>query len=144
MNPFSRTTRSIHADSFVPSLVIVIFAMALLLAWNAWFFLAEISITEISQSARINKDSTVVADFEPQALARIQPGQSAFLHLEGKTEPIKTVVTDVWEEQIRLIIPQDSGLTRKDSITQVEVEVEHTSPASLVMRASGLLKEPEG
>ena len=141
MNPFSRTTRSLHADSFVPSLVIVIFAMILLLAWNSWFFLAQVSITEMSQSARLNHDSTVVADFEPSALTRMQAGQSAFLWLKGKTNPVQAIVTDVWEKQIRLIISEPSGLTTNDSITQVEVEVEHASPAALVMRASGLLKQ---
>jgi hypothetical protein len=122
----------------------VIFAMILLVAWNAWFFLAQISITEISQSASFINGSTIVADFEPPALARMALGQSAFLQLEGATEPIKAIVTDVWEEQIRLIIQDDAVLSADDSITQVDVEVEQVSPATLIMRASGLLSESEG
>lgn len=54
--PFSRTLRSLQADAFRPSLIGMALVAALLLAWLAWFVLAEVSIYAVSQTARLEAD----------------------------------------------------------------------------------------
>jgi membrane fusion protein (multidrug efflux system) len=51
--PFARSMRSLEADSFRFSGVMLAIAGLLLAAWCGWFFLARVSIYEVSESARI-------------------------------------------------------------------------------------------
>ena len=149
---FSRSMRSLNADSLRPSLVGLIVAILLLTAWATWFFLAQITLYETGQIVDMTRDGTVVANFSPEAQGRIYQGQSALLRFdaapENQTEPIPAIVTDVAsavqedQHQVELFalpdaaaqIPLQNGLTG-----QVEVEIEHLSPATLVMRSSGQL-----
>lgn len=148
--PFSRSMRSLNTDSFRPSLVGLFFAIVLLTAWAAWFFLARVTLYEISQTARVTKEGMVVADFPPEALGRIRPGQPALLRFGGdvgdQAGTIPAIVANVTnqarEGRVRVELfalvdaafpgPLQEGLTG-----QVEIEVEHVSPATLVVRASG-------
>ena len=54
--PFSRTLRSLDADSFRPQLAGVALVAALLMAWLAWLFLAAVPLYEISDTARLETD----------------------------------------------------------------------------------------
>ena len=150
--PFSRSMRSLKADSFRPALVGLLLAMALLIAWAAWFFLARITLYETGQIVLTTKGGIVVADFSPEAPGRIQRGQPALLRLDGvigdqagAPPAIVTNVTNqaqegrVWVELVAPVsaafpVPLQDGLTGR-----VEIEVEHISPATFVMRASGQL-----
>ena len=143
MTPFSRTTRSIHSDSFGPSLMMLVLAVLLLLAWNAWFFFAQVSLTEISQNANVVKVNLVEAEFPPELLARMGRGQAAFIYLEDQATPIEANVSDVWEEEVQLLLKDDEVLTIGLLNGHVEVEVESVSPATLVLRAAGLLPTPQ-
>ena len=148
--PFSRSMRSLKADSFRPALVGLLLAMALLIAWAAWFFLARITLHETGQIVLTTKGGLVVADFSPEALGRIQRGQPALLHLDGitgdqagTTPAIVTSVTNQAQEgrvRVELFAPVSDvfPIPLQDGLTgQVEIEVEHISPATFVMRASG-------
>ncbi len=139
MTPFSRTTRSLHSDSFGPSLMMLVLAVLLLLAWNAWFFFAQVSLTQISQTASVVKVNIVEARFPPEQLARMRRGQAAFIYLEGQAVPIEANVSDVWQEDVQLLLKDDEILTIGKLNGHVEVEVESVSPATLVLRAAGLL-----
>lgn len=143
MTPFSRTTRSLHSDSFGPSLMMLVLALILLLAWNVWFFFAQVSLTEISQSAQVIKVNIVEAKFPPEQLAHMRRGQAAFIYLEGQAAPIEANVSDVWEEEVQLLLKDDEMLTIGYLNGHVEVEVESVSPATLVLRAAGLLPDPQ-
>lgn len=145
--PFSRTMRSLDADRFGPSLVALIFAMILLLLWCAWFFLARIPITEVSQSVEIAPGQKVVASFSPKALGRLQEGQPAYLRLEGlwpQTVPAIIMQINYQRGQVELFAEEDlsfvDGVT--EEVEHVEIEIENISPAALVMRASGLFDTP--
>ncbi len=141
--------RSLNADSFRPSLAGLLFAMAILGAWAAWFFLARITLYETSQTARVTRDQMIVADFDPEALRRIRRGQLATLRLDAaageQAKAIPAIVLRVADHaqqgqgQVELYalantdsVPLQEGLTGR-----VEIKVEHISPATLVMRASG-------
>lgn len=51
--PFPRTTSSLDADRFGPPLVGIVAAIALGVAWFAWMLLAEVSLYEVSDHARL-------------------------------------------------------------------------------------------
>lgn len=106
-SPFSQTMRSLQADNFYLTIGGLIVAIVLAVVWGHWFFTAEVTFYETSQSVRVtDKESVVslfpsdaggaaqralnlrrrlvVAEFPPEALESIRSGQMAFLHLEGK------------------------------------------------------------
>ncbi len=150
---FSRSMRSLNADSLRPSLVGLVVAILLLVAWATWFFLAQITLYETGQIVDQTRDGTIVANFPPEAQGRIYQGQSALLRFdaapESQTGPISAIVTDVANSvqegqlQVELFaLPDDtaSQAPLQNGLTgQVEIEIEHISPATLVMRSSGQL-----
>ncbi len=90
-----------------------------------------------------------MADFEAEVLGRIRRGQLATLRLNGnvgeQAQAIPAIVLRVADQaqegqgQVELYalanadsVPLQEGLTGR-----VEIKVEHISPATLVMRASG-------
>jgi len=149
---FSRSMRSLKADSFRPALVGLLVAMALLTAWIAWFFLARITLYETGQIVHTTKGGIVVAEFPSETLGRIQYGQPALLRLDGtigdQARTIPAIVTNVASQsqegcvEVKLFAPVNATapVPLQDGLTgQVEIEVEHVSPATFVMRASGQL-----
>jgi membrane fusion protein (multidrug efflux system) len=56
-SPFSRTIRSLNADSSRRSHVAIVAAAALLCAWSLWFVSARTPIYETSEAARLEVDS---------------------------------------------------------------------------------------
>ncbi len=156
-NPFSRTIRSLHADSFLSVLIGAIIALVILISWGIWFFFAQVTLYEKSQSARIINGEIVIAEFSAQLLQSIQPEQQARLYLDGaigqQVGTISAVVTDVTSPsqteptgQVKLFafVDANSSLRLQKELTgQVEVAVAHLSPAQLVMRVSGLFVSNE-
>jgi hypothetical protein len=151
-SPFSRTIRSLHADSFLSVLIGVTIALVILITWGIWFFFAQVTMYEKSQSARIIDGEIVVAEFPTQLLHSIQPKRPARLYLDGaigqQVGIISAIVTDVTNPsqteptgQVKLFafVDINSPIRLQKELTgQVEIEVEHLSPAQLVMRVSGL------
>jgi hypothetical protein len=148
--PFSRTMRSLRSDSFRASLVGLFLGMLVLVLWLAWFFLARITVYETSQLATVSQAGETTADFPVTALGRILPGQSALVRLGGGANGVPqtapAIVMDVEDDtaggrvRVELYIlemPSDLVAGKAISNAQVDVEVEHVSPAVLVMRASG-------
>lgn len=56
---FSRSMRSLAVDSFRLSVLGFIFSAILVVAWFAWFFLARVSVYELSESARLEVGAAV-------------------------------------------------------------------------------------
>ncbi len=56
-SPFVHTLRSIEVDSTRGSRLLALFALLLLAAWVSWLVLAEISVTEVSEEARVQVDT---------------------------------------------------------------------------------------
>jgi hypothetical protein len=151
-SPFSRTMRSLHADSFRPALIGLIVATFMLVIWCLWFFFAQVSLYEKSLSARITKGEIITAEFPAESLHRIQQKQEARLQLDGiigqQVGPVRAIVTDILKPsqtettgQVKLFAfaEADSPIRFEEELTgQVEIEVEHLSPAQLVMQVSGL------
>jgi hypothetical protein len=96
---FSRSTRSLHADGFRTTLVVLILAILLLMVWAVWFFLTKTTLYETGNVVSVEKDGTIIADFSPEAFGRIQAGQLAILHINqtsnDRAGSLPAVVTDV-------------------------------------------------
>ena len=143
---FSRSVRSLQIDSSRLTLVGLGLGIIMMVALILWFFLARITLFEISTSATFDQNRRVQATFSPEGLSRIQPGQAALVRLSapGDQRPIAIPAmvydTQKGKGQVELILLEDpfgqSGIPSQLS-ARAEVEVEYINPAMLVMRASG-------
>src|SRR5688500_6078779 len=96
--PFARSMRSLEADSFRFSGVMLSIAAVLLAAWCAWFFLAKVALYEVSESARVEVAAAshpVGAPVAARIIAtRVTLGQQVevgdlLLELEARTEALE-------------------------------------------------------
>jgi multidrug resistance efflux pump len=69
--PFSRSMQSLAADGFRYSLSGMLLAAALLSAWTAWFFIARITLYEVSAGARLEV-SEAAHPVEAQVAGRVR------------------------------------------------------------------------
>lgn len=72
---FSRSLESVRAGDRGRSLIALAIAGLLLLVWGAWSFLAQISLYEVSQTARLEVDRT------PHRVAAPIPGKVVAVHI---------------------------------------------------------------
>lgn len=145
---FSRTTRALDADGYRLVLIALAVAVLLLLAWGVWFFRAEVGFYQISETARVTEDGTIVAEFPPDASDRIGYGRPAlFLPDDVNSDVPESVPVTVTEVQrrasgLRVILVvaghTGSGLLLAEGTTgRVQVETDRLTPAQLVLRLSG-------
>jgi membrane fusion protein (multidrug efflux system) len=96
--PFARSMRSLEADSFRFSGVLLAIAGLLLAAWASWFFLADVSLYEVSEAARIEVAAAshpVAAPVGGRIVAtRVALGQEVaagdlLFELEARTEALE-------------------------------------------------------
>jgi hypothetical protein len=143
---FSRSMRSLKADGFRALLVWLLLAMALVIAWGGWFFLARVTLYETGQAASVVRGGTIVIDFPAKTAERIQPGQTASFHPAGTTDGQPIAVSAMVMKVTRLprqdvvrveLLPQGDDIPPQVGTTgQVEIEVEYISPAALAVRAA--------
>ena len=144
---FTRSVRSIQADSLGPMLVGAIFFTVLMLGWLFWLFFATIPNYENSSTATLQRDGYVMAGFSSTAFNRLRRGQSGqFLPGTsiGNATAIPLVVTDLYPEsgRVRLILRVESEEVvslQSDMTGEVKITVEELSPATMVLRSAGLL-----
>ena len=146
--PFVRSMRSLHADSYRFSLAVLIGSIGLLTAWAAWFFLARITLYETGQIVATTRRGTVVAELPSEASGKIRRGQLAVLRLPGPmgdqsgTLPgtVKDVTKKADQVRVELDVPHKiaAPINWRDRMTgQVEIAVDHVSPATLLTRPTG-------
>ncbi len=147
---FARSTRALRTVRPYPALTILVIAIILLGLWAAWFFWAPITLYETGQIVGATRRGTLVAAFPEQARLRVKQGQLAVLRpqanlaqqVQGIPAMVMTVQNKVVDGQIQvdlapLLDRQSNSDLLKDFQGQVEVEVEHISPAQMVWRAAG-------
>ena len=150
-NSFSRTTRSLHADGHTTTLVGLVVVIILLVAWGAWFFAAGIPVLRSSESAQVVDAHRVVATFPAGTVDRVWRGQAARFHPESAAwegvAPIPAMVAHVNPDPtsdrtyVEIVLRVDQTLPaplEQDMKGRVDIELERVSPATLVMRSSGL------
>ncbi len=148
---FSNSLRSLKADRSRLAMTLVILIILIWVVWGAWFFLARIPFYETSRTAQLTLDGIIIAQFPPESLVQIQTGQPAFFRLAdlpGQSNRIPAVVVEVSVKAGEVqLIPQAGAeifdyLEFEDGVGgQVEIVVERVSPATLVMRAAGLVTD---
>ncbi len=171
-SPFSRTIRSINADSFHASVAGLVIGLLILGAWCAWFFMARVSIYKVSSKVWVTGEETIVsgfsqdsrrpgetrengivAQFSQEDMADIKPGQEAILHLKGtgqaRSVPAKVtrILKQEDKDQVELSTQLDANSRvqlKKGDTGEVKIAVDHVSPAVMVMRASGLFEDAVG
>ncbi|MDM8523696.1 hypothetical protein QUF80_10020 [Desulfococcaceae bacterium HSG8] len=165
-NPFSRTTRSLKADSYSLSVTGLIIAALAMTAWCAWFFMSEVSVYRTSTSASVTgkdvlvsefpqdgrrareiREKSIIAQFLPGEIGDIRPGQAATVYLKGKGQIPATVARVINQHDRALVelfarLDEDAPVHIQEGETgQVKIEVKYVSPASLVMHASGIISD---
>lgn len=155
--PFAQTIRSLDADrSYGQIIVLAAFALLLTL-WLVWVFAARIPARLTSTTNQIRLDATVTVTFSGEGVDKVQPGQPALVYLDAPplaasvVLPARVVDVALNGATARVtVMPDFSGLEVDDvpedvlaafarpTPGRVEVEVERVSPATLVLRASGL------
>lgn len=148
--PFSRSTRSLQADSYRPTLIGLIISTTLLSLWTAWFLFAQIPVTEMSQSILSIERNVVTATFPRSVGERIKPRQKATIHVGQDSQQIipaevininfRTSTGQV-EVEFFALEPLPINSSGGQIINDVEVVVSSISPATLVIEAAQQLSQ---
>jgi hypothetical protein len=143
---FSRSMRALRLDSFRATRIGLVFAIFIMLALIVWFFLAKVTLYEVSNSLELNPEGKILATFPKEARARLRPGMPAIVRLsQGADQPALTLPAVVWDlpregEQVAIMVLSDGlplDAQQAELSGQVDVEVEYITPAELVLRTSG-------
>ena len=145
---YTKSAFSISTDNLLVRLFGATCLALLLVGWVLWFFLANLSFYEASKSATINTNGAIVAQFEAKAIKRLKPGQYALFQPKSTTTTTSTSMQlrianiDTKSHQVDLWPVDPNALkNQKERTGQVKVEVEKVTPATLVLRAAGLIKK---
>jgi hypothetical protein len=143
---FSRSVRALRLDSFRPSRIGLILAIANMMVLLGWFFFARVTLYEVSPTLSPADEGRVSATFSPEVFNRIQVGQKALVRLNAApNQPavaLPAMVFDLDRAKNQAIIyplPPESlpDLSGNQINGRVEIEVEYVTPLELVMRNSG-------
>src|SRR2546425_13253374 len=90
--------RALYADSHLSTLVSLSVALVLLLAWAAWFFLAQLTLSTTGQIVTTTREGTIIAAFPAAAKGTLRRGHKARVHLQGNSaaqpKPLSAVVAE--------------------------------------------------
>jgi len=104
--------------------------------------------------AQVIRERLIIAEFPSESPETIKVGQTAFVRLDGKvgkktgTIPatVVNVIHPVGQEEETVVLRAGIDVAAPNPFKEggggeVKIEVEHLTPATLVLRASGLLTE---
>ena len=142
---FFRSERFLQSDRFIKSNAGLSLALFLLAAWFAWFFLARVTIYQVSEQAVLQDESHLISEFSPSALALLRTGQPAQLRLDDfpwmefglvSAEVTKIEFQDGVVQVVLSLRPDSDGhIPFQAGLSGVvAVEVDHVSPAAFVFR----------
>ncbi len=157
-SPFSSSMRSLANDRFSPSLLMVIIAILILSVWAAWLFLARISVYEMSDSGRIEVDTSLYSIASPISgkvtaihLAVGQEVQKGDLLIAFESED-ERLRLDEASKQLSAFTPQLGALrdevaaeeaARKEQITAAQIAIDQARSQLEEAKASVQLAEDE-
>jgi hypothetical protein len=144
---YTKSAFSISTDNLLVRLFAATCLALLLVGWALWFFLANLTFYEASKSATINTNGAIVAQFEAKAIKRLKLGQMALFQPKSTTTTstsiqLRIAKIDSKSHKVDLWPVEPNALkNQKEPTGQVKVEVETVTPATLVLRAAGLIKK---
>jgi membrane fusion protein (multidrug efflux system) len=115
---FSRSVRSIEADSYRPSGLAFVLAGAFAAAWAAWFVFARVAVMEVADSARLEVDQAAHG-LEATVAGRVTVTRLAL----GKEVQAGDVLVELDAEPLRLSLEQERA-NRASLVRQVEALVQ--------------------
>jgi len=147
--PFARSMRSLDADSFRLSGTLLAVAGLLLAAWLGWFFLAEISLYEVSEVARVEVAAASHPVAAPVAgrivVTHIALGQEVkvgdlLMELEARTEALELEE----ERSTRAANQSELGALHQEMESERDALARSTQAARLELQESrAALREAE-
>lgn len=125
----------------------MIIAVLVFGAWGAWFALARVPLYESSANTHLTRDGNVIAQFEPNAFARVRPGQNATVVDAVTGEARRAEVLDIANRAENRLEPNTVRLyvygskTLEQPPRQVQIQVADESPLfSLLKLGSNTIK----
>jgi len=134
--------------------------------WGHWFLTAKITTYEVSQELYVTdkenfvtqfpqgagasrvqtiRNRLIIAQFPQKALDNIHTGQRALIRLDGPgKQTIQATVVKLEKASVELQAKINATVPnpfQEGDGGEVKIEVEHVTPAVLMLRASGLLTE---
>ncbi len=147
---FSRSIRTMRTKTSGGPVIVLLVVVLFLAGWLVWLVGARVPVYALSETAVLTTPAEVTAQFPPDALSQIAPGQSAWLRLDDFPADTyglvaATVVTmdetlqdGRFQATLRLNPPTDSQIPFQPGLTGVvEIEVEKVTPAALLLRTAG-------
>lgn len=156
--PFAQTTRSLDADTGTVTLIgVAVFGLLLALIL-LWAFAARFMVYATSEPTKILLGETIVAHFPTEEGERLQVGQPALIYLDESTvSGVQTLQGQVFDVMATAngveaeVVPDIEWIDDNDPAIldlfytpvsgHVDVQVEAISPATLLLRTTGLLAD---
>ncbi len=149
--PFSHTTRSLAADSFIPGGVVLGLGALLIALWVAWLGLGTVVLREVASSAVIGVQGParrVFAVFPAPCALRLRPGMSARIRVHGAPAGsertalagVRRVDDALREGQLHAELELQDGAGQRLPAgfpVEVEVEVETVAPGARLLQEWG-------
>jgi multidrug resistance efflux pump len=148
-SPFSRTMRSLDADSFRRSNIAMLVAALLLGTWMTWFFLARVERYEVTDLARLEVDRAIYLIQAPVAgrvvasrLVLDQEVQAGDVLVEIETDPQRL---ELEEERARLttLPPQITALRNEVAAVELALHQEQQATTVALEQARAQFRESE-
>lgn len=143
---YTKSTFSVAADNLLLKLMGAVVLILLMLGWVIWFFFAHLSFYETAP-ATMQPGGVVVAQFATKSITRIKYEQSAFFHSKNSSGqavsvPLRIARIDSKSGNVQLwpFTNQKPDQKNTKPVTgEVKISVEQVTPATLILRASGLM-----
>ena len=156
---FHRVRKSLERDGSLKTNLYLLTAILLPMLWVMWAFRAKVTRYEVSDSAHVEIDRVrshnleVITEFEPYAaFTQLRTGQAAILRLKTlsgaqyQTVPahVSRIAQEIQGGKVRVGLALDSTAALRVFLHpglsgSVSVDVEHISPAVMILRSVGAL-----
>lgn len=139
--PFTRSTRSMNNDSYLPGLVAVVSLSLVLLMWLVWFLTWPLPVTVSSSQYTIRADDgMLLVNFPPESLNQVRPGQRAELILTRNGSEGKPIVGEVMNLPEKPTDPLQIFLFNSDPPEKLQdgkvaIVINETTPAMLLFQS---------
>lgn len=147
---YTKSIFSLAADNLMLKLVGAGLVMLLMCGWVTWFFFAHLTFYETSP-AMMQSDGVVVAEFTTRSIGKIEYDQPALFQYENSdgqatSFPLRIAQIDKKKRSVQFWPEnyESQKETRKhaEAISgQVKISVERVTPATLILRAAGLISQ---
>lgn len=138
--PFSRSTRAMNQDRFLPGLIGLMLISLVLILWMIWFFNGRLYLYASTINFSIREDGMLLCDFPPATIAQIKPGQQAEWILPAREGRAPASIPG----EVMNVPGQEGGsvevyLLSTDlpdkPVGQLKIRLGETNPASLIWRS---------